>query len=189
MAVIERLRRHNFSLALNFTSFSQSSLPAAYACYLAGIPHRVGFASEMSDTILSHVLQPPANDMHEVDRNLSLLEAIGISSQDTQTELSIPQKVENRANELLSAVGLKPNTPYIVVAPGSDGEVSQYDSQHFAAVAHILAAQIEHQLLIVGNAAEARTMQPVLALVNENLYGNIFSLVEKTTLPELAAII
>jgi ADP-heptose:LPS heptosyltransferase len=32
-------------------------------------------------------------------------------------------------------------------------------------------------------------MQPVLQVANENLYGNVYSLVDKTTLPELAAII
>jgi ADP-heptose:LPS heptosyltransferase len=186
---IEKLRGQNFSLALIFTSFSKSALQAAHACCLAGIPYRVGFASQMSGTLLSHVLLPPANDVHQVDRNLSLVEAIGLSGEDRRTELSIPEETENSANDLLSAVGVKPNLPYIVVAPGSGGEVSPYSPQHFADVVHILAAQIDEQLVIVGNAAEAKTIQPVLDLVNENLYGNVFSLVEKVTLPEVAAII
>jgi ADP-heptose:LPS heptosyltransferase len=174
---------------LIFTSFSKSALPAAHACYLAGIPSRVGFASQMRGSLLSHVLLPPSNDVHQVDRNLSLLEAIGFSGGDRRTELSIPEEVENSANHLLSAVGLKPNRPYIVVAPGSGGEVNSYGPQHFADVAHILAAQIDQQLVIVGNTAEAKTIQPVLDLVNENLYGNVFSVVEKASLPEVAAII
>jgi ADP-heptose:LPS heptosyltransferase len=190
VAFIEKLRGQNFSLALIFTSFSKSALPAAHACYLAGIPYRIGFASEMSGSLLSHVLLPPTHDVHQVDRNLSLLAAIGVSGEDRRTELSIPEQVENSGNQLLSAVGLKPNLPYIVVAPGTNGgQASQYGLQRFAAVVHILEAQIEEQLVIVGNAAEAKTIQPVLDLVNENLYGNVFSLVEKATLPELAAII
>jgi ADP-heptose:LPS heptosyltransferase len=56
-------------------------------------------------------------------------------------------------------------------------------------VARILAAQTEQQLVVVGTSAEAKAMQPVLQVVRENLYGNVYSLVEKTTLPELAAII
>jgi ADP-heptose:LPS heptosyltransferase len=189
VAFIEKLRGQNFSLALIFTSFSKSALPAAHVCYLAGIPSRVGFASQMSGTLLSHVLLPPASDMHQVDRNQSLVAAIGLSGQDRRTELSIPSEIETSANQLLSAVGLKPNLPYIVVAPGSGAEVNSYSSQHFADVAHILAAQIDQQLVIVGNTTEAKTIQPVLDLVNENLYGNVFSVVEKATLPEVAAII
>jgi ADP-heptose:LPS heptosyltransferase len=189
VAFIEKLRGQNFSLALIFTSFSKSALPAAHACYLAGIPYRVGFASQMSGTLLSQVLLPPASDMHQVDRNLSLITAIGLSGDDKRTELNIPAETETSANQLLSAVGLKPNLPYIVVAPGSGGAVNSYSPQHFADVAHILAAQIDQQLVIVGNRAEAKTIQPVLDLVNENLYGNVFSVVEKATLPEVAAII
>jgi ADP-heptose:LPS heptosyltransferase len=189
IAFVERLRQHNFSIALIFTSVSQSPLRAAYACCMAGIPYRVGFAQGMSGSILSHFLVPPAEDIHQVDRNLSLLKAIGITGSNSKTELNIPENVENRANELLGIAGLKLNVPYIVLAPGSIGAVSQYASNHFAAVAHILAAQTEQQLVVVGSSAEAKMIQPVLQVVRENLYANIYSLVEKTTLPELAAII
>jgi ADP-heptose:LPS heptosyltransferase len=189
IAFVERLRRQNFSIALIFTSISQSPMRAAYACYMAGIPYRVGFAQGMSGSIFSHVLRPPLDDVHQVDRNLGLLQAIGISSSDSRTELDIPESVKNRANELLGLAGLKLNIPYIVLAPGAIGTLSPYAPNHFAAVAHILAAEAEQQVVIVGNSAEAKTIQPVLQVANENLYDNMYSLVEKTTLPELAAII
>ena len=186
IAFIEQLRHYDFSLALIFSSVSQSPMRAAFACYLAGIPYRVGFAKGVNGSVLSHSLLPPADDLHQVDRNLSLLRAIGISEADKRMELNIPENVANRANELLGMAGLKLHIPYIILAPGSLG---QYAPDHFAAVARILAAQTEQQLVVVGNSAEAKAMQPVLQVVNENLYGNVYSLVEKTTLPELAAII
>ena len=189
IAFVERLRQNNFSVALIFTSFSQSPLRAAYACYLAGIPYRIGFGKGMNSSILSHLLLPPAEDMHQVDRNLSLLQAIGIAASDRRMELSIPQSIENRASELLGMIGVKPGIPYIVFSPGSESPYNQYDPNHFAAIAHILSAQTDQQLIIVGTSAEARNMQPILQVANENLYGNMYSLVEKTTLPELAAII
>ena len=189
IAFVERLRRHNFSIALIFNSISQSPLRAGYACYLAGIPYRVGFANGTSGSILSHGLLPPSDELHQVDRNLKLLQAIGISIPDSRTELSIPESVGNRANELLSSAGLELNIPYIVLAPGAIGTLSQYAPDHFAAVARILSAQTEQQLVVVGNSVEAKTIQPVLQVADKKLYGNIYSLVEKTTLPELAAVI
>jgi len=188
IAFIEQLRHYDFSLALIFSSVSQSPMRAAFACYLAGIPYRVGFAKGMNGPVLSHSLLPP-DDLHQVDRNLSLLRAIGISEADKRMELNIPENVENRANELLGMAGLKLHTPYIILAPGSAGALGQYAPEHFAAVARILAAQTEQQLVVVGTSAETKAMQPVLQVVRENLYGNVYSLVEKTTLPELAAII
>jgi ADP-heptose:LPS heptosyltransferase len=78
----------------------------------------------------------PADDVHQVDRNLRLFKVIGISGEAQRMELTIPAHVENRASELLSTV-----------------------------------------------------MGPVLQIAHENVYGNADSLVDKTTLPELAAII
>jgi ADP-heptose:LPS heptosyltransferase len=189
VALIERVRQENFSLALIFTSVSQSSQRAAYMCYLAGVPYRLGFAREVDDSTLSHILPTPADDMHQVDRNLSLLAGIGISASDTRMELGIPDYVANRTNELLTRAGLKPGVPYIVIAPGRDGIASQYDPNHFAAVAHILAGQTEQQLIVVGNPTEARSIQSIMRVAEENLYGNMYSLVGKTTIPEVAAII
>jgi ADP-heptose:LPS heptosyltransferase len=189
IAFVERLRRHDFSIALIFTSLSQSPLRTAYACNLAGIPYRVGFAQGLSQSVLSHFLLPPADDVHQVDRNLNLLRAIGISGENQTVELNIPPAIENRAEELLRAAGVKADIPYIVFAPGSSGVPGSYAPSHFASVAHILAAQTEQQLVVVGSQADAKGMQPVLQVVTENLYGNVYSLVDKTTLPELAAII
>jgi ADP-heptose:LPS heptosyltransferase len=189
IAFIERLRHHNFSIALIFNGVSQAPTRAAFACYLAGIPYRVGFVKGMSGSILSHPLPPPADDLHQVDRNLTLLSAIGVSESDRRTELNIPRNVENRANELLRVAGLQLNVPYVILAPGSVDVPGPYAPDHFAAVARILAAQTEQQLVVVGAFADAETIQPVLQVANENLYGNVYSLVEKTTLPELAAII
>ena len=186
-AFIECLRQRNFSVALIFSSVSQSPARAAFACYLAGIPYRVAFARGGTGSVLSHPLAPPADDLHQVDRNLSLLRAIGIVEADQRMELAIPENVENRANELLGIAGLKLNIPYIILAPGSMGVFGQYAPDHFAAMARILAAQTEQQLVVVGSSAA--TIEPVLHVAEENLYGNVYSLIEKTTLPELAAII
>lgn len=189
LALIERLRQQNFSIALIFNSVSQSPARAAFACYLAGIPYRVAFARGVTGSVLSHPLTPPADELHQVDRNLSLLRVIGIVEADQQTELNIPENVENRVNELLEIAGLDLNIPYIVLAPGSMGVFDLYDPEHFAATARILAAQTEQQLVVAGTAIDAKTIEPVLQVADENLYGNVYSLVEKTTLPELAAII
>lgn len=189
MAFIERLRSRRFSLAVIFTNLAQSPFPPAYACYLAGIPYRVGLTSDSSGSALSHFLPPPADDLHQVDRNLKLLEALDIYESNNQVELSVPEEIETKANALITENGVAQGTPYIVLAPGASTRSEQYAPDHFAAVAHLLAAQSELQVVIVGSAEEEETIQPVLEIANKNLYGNVYSLVGKTTMPELAAIL
>src|SRR5262245_26612507 len=62
MDFIEQLQEREYSLAVIFTSFSQSPFPAAYACYLAGIPYRVGFSKEVGGQALSHSSPSPADE-------------------------------------------------------------------------------------------------------------------------------
>lgn len=186
---IEQLREQRFSMAMIFTSLCQSPWVSAYACYLAGIPQRVGYAADVHSSALSHFLLPPADDFHQVDRNLNLLETLGIYETDNQVELSISEDIEQKANELLIENGIEPDIPYTVLAPGSSYMDFRYEPHCFAAAARILSAQTELQLVIVGGVEELEIIQPVLQRADENLYGNVHSLVGKITLPELAAVI
>jgi len=187
--LIHRLRESQFSMAVIFTSLSQSSSAAARVCHMAGIPYRVGFSKEPGEGMLSHHLSLLADETHQVDRNLSLLEAIGIHAQNNRPELYISDEVQERANELLHTVRVNPRAPYIVLAPGASCSARRYASFRFAEATRILAAQTELQLVIVGNSHEVESLEPVLKVAEENLYGNLHSLVGKTSVPELAAII
>ena len=187
--LIYQLRESQFSMAVIFTSLSQSPSVAAYLCYMAGIPYRVGFSKELGEGMLSHRLSLPPDETHQADRNLSLLEAIGIYSQNNRPELYIPDDVQEHANDLLHTIHVNPNAPYIVLAPGASCLARRYDPMRFAEAARILAAQTELQLVIVGNSHEMESLEPVLRVAEENLYGNLHSLVGKTSVPELAAII
>lgn len=189
MDLIEQLRERQFSMAVIFTSFSQSSFPAAYACYLAGIPYRVGFSKEFGGGVLSHFSPSPADELHQVDRNLKLLETIGIYAQNNRPELYISNDVQERVNELLYSVSVNPQMPFIVLAPGAGCSARRYDPLRFAEATRILAAQTELHLVVVGSERESESLGPVLQVAEENLYGNLHSLVGKTSVPELAAII
>ncbi|HEU0292245.1 MAG TPA: glycosyltransferase family 9 protein [Anaerolineales bacterium] len=189
LELIEQLRERQFSMAVIFTSFSQSPFPAAYACYLAGIPYRVGFSKEFGGGVISHFSPSPDDELHQVDRNLKLLETIGIHTQNNHLELYIPDDVQERVHELLYSVRLNPQMPFIVLAPGAGCSARRYDPLRFAEATRILAAQTELHLVVVGNERESESLEPVLQLAEENLYGNLHSLVGKTSVPELVAIL
>ena len=51
--LIQTLRARRFDAAIIFTSFAQSPHVAAYACYLAGIPLRLGEPKDFAGAVLS----------------------------------------------------------------------------------------------------------------------------------------
>ena len=76
--LVQRLADGRFDAAFIFTSFSQSPFPAAYACYLAHVPVRAGQPGDFGGAVLSHRVPSAPGGSHQVDRNLHLLEHLGI---------------------------------------------------------------------------------------------------------------
>lgn len=180
------LRRGHFDVAFIFTSFTQSPYPPAYACYLAGIPIRVGHSNEFGGSLLTHWTKPPPVEGHQVERNLALVEAAGFPVRDRYLELSLPVETRLRVGQLLLEIGLDPQAPYILLAPGASCAARRYDLERFGMVARVLADQAGLPILIVGSLREQETLAPVLAVTGKN---SIHSLVGQTTLPEVAALI
>src|SRR3954451_14182507 len=79
-SLIAGLKRGAFDAAVIFTVYSQNPLPAAYLCYLAGIPRRLAHCHENPYALLTDwVADPgPASTVrHEVQRQLDLVGGVG----------------------------------------------------------------------------------------------------------------
>ncbi|MGZ3603062.1 MAG: glycosyltransferase family 9 protein, partial [Ktedonobacterales bacterium] len=75
--LIADLAARNFDAALIFTSFSQTPHVPGYVCYLAGIPLRAGESKEFGGAALTTELRGAPDAMHQAERNLRLVEALG----------------------------------------------------------------------------------------------------------------
>lgn len=85
-ACIADLTARRFDAAVIFTSWSQSPLPAAMLCHLAGIPLRLASCRENPYQLLSHWVPEPEREgatRHEVQRQLDLVAQIGCRTADT----------------------------------------------------------------------------------------------------------
>ena len=73
-------RLASFDAAVIFTVYSQSALPAAYLCYLAGIPRRLAHCRENPYQLLTDWVSDPdpgPTVRHEVRRQLDLAASVG----------------------------------------------------------------------------------------------------------------
>jgi lipopolysaccharide heptosyltransferase II len=187
LRLVEMLKNRHFDAALILTSFTQSPHPVAYACYLAGIPIRIGQSKEFGGALLTHWTKPAADRNHQVDRNLHLLEFMGLPLDGTHMELHLPATAEEIAWQTLLALGIQPGDPYVVMAPGASCASRRYHQDRFAAAAQGLAQASGLPLIILGSEGEAETIQPVTRLAEHNPL--IYSLVGQTSLGEMMAII
>lgn len=185
-ALIETLRQGDFDAAVIFTSFSQSPFPPAYACYLAGIPIRLGQSKEFGGSLLSATAPAPPDEWHGVDRNLNLLEFAGLRPAGRDLEIVIPDSVQAESDLLLRKEGVEPLDPFIVLAPGASCAARTYDAGRFTQAMERLVRATGLPLVVAGAERERDLAASILA----GLPGlPVHSLAGRTTVPALAAVL
>ncbi len=152
--LVEDLRQGRFDAALIFTSFRQTPYPPAYACYLAGIPVRIGQSREFGGSLLTEWIRPPADEAHQVDRNLNLLASIAIEV-DPRMELSVPSDALRYADGLLAEIGIAPGGEFAVLAPWASCPARSYPVDRIAAVARTIADLADSREIEPGHVDEA----------------------------------
>ncbi|ERJ57289.1 glycosyltransferase family 9 protein [Sphingobacterium paucimobilis] len=92
--LIAAIKSQQFDACIIFSVYSQSSMPAALIAYLAEIPLRAGYSRENPYHLLTHWYPDPEplfEIRHQIQRDLKLLEIIGI--QPDMTRLPSLKKV------------------------------------------------------------------------------------------------
>jgi ADP-heptose:LPS heptosyltransferase len=190
LALADRLRAGAYDAVVVFTSFSQSPWPPAYAAYLAGVPVRVGQSKEFGGSLLSHWVTPPDDAVHQVDRALHLLGAVGVPPAGAHLALGVPDAAHEAAGAALRAAGLSPRSPYALLAPGASCPSRRYPPGRFAAVAADLA-RAGLPVAVVGSEKEARLVSAVVegAGVEGAGTAGVVGLAGAVDVPGLAALV
>lgn len=134
-AFLETLQQECFDAAVIFTVYTQSALPAALMCRLAGIPKVLAHCRENPYHLIS-AWQPetePARQVrHEVQRQLDLVAGVGARS-DQQRLVFRPRDEDRQTLHCkLAQRGLKPADRYTVVHCGASAPSRRYPAEYFA---------------------------------------------------------
>ena len=180
--LIDRLRRGHWDVALIATSWRQTAWPAGYLAYLAGIPVRVGFASDFGGSVLSHVLPLPPEGTHAVERNLALLAALGIDPEDDHLEISIPTHARAAVTRRLRDAGV--TRDYVLAVPGASAPARRPDAARMAESAAETAEALAIPVVVAGTERERDLIGAFRAAVPRSVHLGL-----DLTVPEFAALI
>ncbi|HEU5431642.1 MAG TPA: glycosyltransferase family 9 protein [Thermomicrobiales bacterium] len=162
-ATIAEIARRRFDAAIIFTSFRQSSLPAAYLCYLAGIPLRAAASIDGPGSLVTTRHKHPERMMHEVERGLDLVGALGFPTAPTALVLRVPGRARAEIAGLADACD--DGRPVVVIHPGCSMPARTYPWDGFAAVAGLLVENLAARVVVTGAAAEADLVARVVDAV------------------------
>jgi ADP-heptose:LPS heptosyltransferase len=188
LELIERLRERRFDAAVIFTVYSQSPLPAALVCRLAGIPLRLAHCRENPYALLTEWVREPEPDQllrHEVRRQLDLVAAVGARTSDERLTLNVPQRARRRVEALLKAVHVEPASDWILVHPGSTASSRRYPPALLARACRTLARDHGLRLIFTGDESERALVEEVRAACE----SASASLAGELDLAELAALV
>jgi heptosyltransferase-2 len=160
--ILGQIKSHRFDLAV----IPHRSLRSALLVYLAGVPQRVGFDRSAGSFLFTRkVAYRP--DIHEVDRNLSLISGFGPSSIDRSPELfPSPNDLSYvRARLVESGIGEEDNIA--AVAPGSVWATKRWPQQRFAEVSDLLASRAKMKVVLLGSDDDRALCQEIAGLMRE----------------------
>lgn len=171
--MIATLRERKFDGAVIFTSYHQSPLPAAYLCYLADVPLRVAASIDGSGSLLTTRHRHPERMMHEVERGLDLVGAIGLTTDRTDLALAVPDRSRGVVRQFLAAWGIAEPHPLVVIHPGCSMPARTYPEAMFSAVAELAVRCLGATVILTGVESERELVQRVRGRVDAALRNHI----------------
>jgi ADP-heptose:LPS heptosyltransferase len=184
--VIEAIEARQVDAAFVFTATGQSPWPAAYLTYLSGVGIRVGQSKEFGGALLTHWVEPLPDKVHQVDRNLFLLEQSGLPVAGRQLELKVPESARTTARNLLRRLRVPQGEPFVVLAPGARRPTHRYPARRWAELCRQLHERLAMPMVVVGDRGD---LALAAEIVDGAPAGQVASIAGQTSLAELAAVI
>jgi ADP-heptose:LPS heptosyltransferase len=183
--LVQALADRGYDGAIFFTSFAQSPFPAAYACYLAGIPLRAGQSKEFGGAVLSHAVTPLPDATHQVDRNLHLVTSLGFPDDGIRLKIRVPAEAHDLLGLSLRFKGINYGRPFVVLHPGASCPSRRYPVERFAEVGRALWQSAHLPTVITGAERDRDLAENLKAAIGPGAV----SLAGETTLAEFAALV
>jgi lipopolysaccharide heptosyltransferase II len=191
LALTNTLRNRQFDAAVIFTVYSQSPLPTAMLCYLAGINNVLGYCRENPYQLISQWVpdrEPLDYIIHEVERQLRLVECVGAVTSDTSLSLKLDEGSQQRVTEKISGIlvgaRIQPDEPWLVLHAGVSEEKRRYPASEYIKACRSLIRQ-GYKILLTGSGSERGYIDEIAC----QLGGSATNLAGGLSVAELIALI
>jgi heptosyltransferase-2 len=166
LAVLRRLRRERFDLAILLPNSFRSALMAR----LAGIPRRLGYERHGRGLLLTDVLAHPLDQEGRrlpspvVETYLKLARHLGCPVDSTRLELATTPADESAADRAWADLKLDAGRPVVCLnTGGAFGPAKNWPTEHFATLARRLVESGETSVLVVCGPGERDSARAIVA--------------------------
>ncbi len=134
--ILSTIKEYRFSCVISpHTSFRSTLLS-----YLSGIPKRIGFKEADISFLYTDRVKKPEN-LHQVDKNLRLLEPLGFKNIVREIRLYWSEESKKMVESVFEAHSVNSNDKIVVVSPSSVWPTKRWPKEYFRELVKMLAEQ------------------------------------------------
>ncbi|MCK5595156.1 glycosyltransferase family 9 protein [bacterium] len=187
LQLIKTLRKRDFDVALDLQGLFRSGILA----YFSKASHRIGFSRinsrELSCMFSNQRITPPQKAVHVVDKNLSLLESMGISEYVYDFKIHMSAQDLRFAKEFFVLKKLVPERDKIIMLnPGAGWPTKCWPAENFLRLADKLTkySNLNAKVIMSWGPQEKGLMKNI-----KNDTNNSIAIMPQSTIKQLAATI
>jgi 3-deoxy-D-manno-octulosonic-acid transferase len=171
---------HDFDLALDVHGLFKSGLTA----FLSGASRRVGPADgrEGSKLFYNQQVELPEEELHQIDRNLHLAQAVGATSEELSYGLISSEATKKQVEQLLAAESVNRSKQLIAINPFTSWESKDWSRERYVQLADKLVAEFNCEILFTGGPGDRDKVREMIELMDQVAHN----LAGETDLKELA---
>jgi ADP-heptose:LPS heptosyltransferase len=188
VALINRIKSHQFDAAVIFTVYSQNPLPAAMLAYMAGIPRRLAYCRENPYHLLTDWIvekEPFSFIQHQVNRDLNLVKMVNAETETERLKIIFSEEAKLKALRKLKKRGVNLQQDWLILHPGVSETKREYPKEEWIKTGKLLTSVLGNQLLITGSEAEKKLCDNIANEIGDSA----FSLAGVLSIEEFIALI
>lgn len=160
--IARSIRAAGFDLAV----LLPNSFESALMMFLAGVPQRVGYATDVRSWMLTTSIKPVNTGRHQVHYYLDLVKMLQAEVAQPSIEITATAEERAEARSLLEESGIGRETPFLVLNPGAAyGTAKRWYTDRFALAANTVSRELALAVVLIGSEAESDIAGQVAARI------------------------
>lgn len=183
LKLVLALRRRKFDLAVIYHTKRRTNL----ACFLAGIPYRIGYKNNKFGFLLNHPVEDTRHQgiQHEVQYCLDIFGHLGVGVQKIEMHVPLQRAAQDWLSQFLTTNNISQNEKLIIIHPGASDFSKCWSAYRFAELIKELNKRFEAQFFLIGSSQIQGISDQIASMVP----FKVLNLVGKTTLAQTISLL
>ena len=164
---VRRLRQERFDLIIDFHGILKSGLISMMSGAGVRVGFEKGFCKEWNYLFNNWRVSLPRERLSRFERNLRLLEGVGLGTEDCRIRLSVSNEDRRYAHDFLQRNGLLGQSPLVALHPGTSERThyKRWFPEAYARVADGLVEKLGASIIVTWGPGERETAEKVVSLM------------------------